>query len=46
MVLTLQDYFPLCSTFKLLDSTGAICLRREIGEDCRASIQPTPDDRP
>jgi glycosyltransferase involved in cell wall biosynthesis len=37
-VMTLQDYFPLCSTFKLLDSTGQTCLRREIGEDCVATV--------
>jgi glycosyltransferase involved in cell wall biosynthesis len=37
-VVTLQDYFPLCSTFRLLDSTGAVCLRREIGADCMASV--------
>ncbi len=38
VVLTLQDYFPLCSTFKLLDVHGKVCLRREIGEDCVATI--------
>jgi glycosyltransferase involved in cell wall biosynthesis len=37
-IMTLQDYFPLCSTFKLLDSNGRVCLRREIGEDCVATI--------
>ena len=36
-VFTLQDYFPLCSTFKLLDSQGKVCMRREIGEDCVAT---------
>ena len=35
---TLQDYFPLCSTFKLLDHSGAVCLRREIGPDCVATV--------
>src|SRR4051794_4580632 len=29
-VFTLQDYFPLCSTFKLLDARGQVCLRRQI----------------
>ncbi|HEU4979337.1 MAG TPA: glycosyltransferase, partial [Solirubrobacteraceae bacterium] len=37
-VVTLQDYFPLCSTFRLLDATGRVCLRREIGADCMASV--------
>lgn len=37
-VFTLQDYFPLCSTFKLLDADGRICLRREIGADCVATV--------
>lgn len=36
-VMTLQDYFPLCSTFKLLDADGRVCLRREIGTDCVAT---------
>lgn len=43
-VVTLQDYFPLCSTFKLLDADGRVCLRREIGADCVAST--TADPRP
>lgn len=42
-VVTLQDYFPLCSTFRLLDASGAVCLRRDIGADCMASI--AADDR-
>lgn len=37
-VMTLADYFPLCSAFKLLDSEGQVCLRREIGADCVATI--------
>jgi len=37
-VMTLQDYFPLCSTFKLLDSGGRVCLRQEVGEDCVATV--------
>ncbi len=36
-VATLQDYFPLCSTFKLLDSNGEVCLRTRIGQDCAAT---------
>jgi glycosyltransferase involved in cell wall biosynthesis len=43
-IVTLQDYFPLCSTFKLLDANGRTCLRREIGEDCVASSAADPRD--
>ncbi len=43
VVVTLQDYFPLCSTFKLFDAHGQVCLRREIGADCVAST--VADDR-
>lgn len=38
VVLTLQDYYLLCPAFKLLDSTGNMCLRREVGADCVATI--------
>jgi len=38
VVLTLQDYFPLCPAFKLLDSRGQVCLRRDVGEDCVATL--------
>ena len=41
-VMTLADYFPLCSTFKLLDSEGRVCLRREIGADCVATVASDP----
>jgi glycosyltransferase involved in cell wall biosynthesis len=41
-VVTLQDYFPLCSTFKLLDAEGRVCLRREIGADCVAAVAADP----
>jgi glycosyltransferase involved in cell wall biosynthesis len=34
MLMTLQDYGPLCTTLRLFDSGGAICRRREIGADC------------
>jgi len=37
-VLTLQDYFLLCPTFKLLDSRGQVCLRTEVGADCVATV--------
>jgi glycosyltransferase involved in cell wall biosynthesis len=43
-VVTLQDYFPLCSTFKLLDAGGRVCLRREIGADCVATNAADPRD--
>ena len=36
-ILALQDYFPLCSTFKLLDSEGKVCLRQRVGADCVAT---------
>src|SRR3954454_3273501 len=42
VVLTLQDYFPLCSTFRLLDAGGRVCLRREIGADCVATTDADP----
>lgn len=38
VVMTLQDYYLLCPSFKLLDSAGAVCLRREVGADCVATI--------
>jgi hypothetical protein len=37
-IVTLQDYFPVCSTFKLLDAAGRVCTRLEIGADCAATI--------
>jgi glycosyltransferase involved in cell wall biosynthesis len=39
---TLQDYFALCPTFKLLDAEGRVCLRREIGADCVATTAADP----
>jgi glycosyltransferase involved in cell wall biosynthesis len=41
-VFTLQDYFPLCSTFKLLDADGRVCLRRDVGADCMATTAADP----
>jgi len=41
-IVTLQDYFPLCSTFKLLDADGRVCQRREIGADCIATSAADP----
>jgi glycosyltransferase involved in cell wall biosynthesis len=34
VVVTLEDYLPLCPTLKLLDIDGAICLRDEVGPQC------------
>ena len=42
VVMTLHDYFLLCSTFKLFDSDGKVCLRREIGADCVATTAAAP----
>ncbi len=44
VVFTLQDYFALCSTFKLLDSGRAVCLRSDIGADCVATTAQAPTD--
>ncbi len=41
-VLTLQDYFALCPTFKLLDAEGNVCLRHQIGGDCVATTAAEP----
>src|SRR4051794_19529322 len=45
VVMTLHDYFLLCSTFKLFDSQGSVCLRREIGADCVATTAGAPGGR-
>ena len=42
--LTLQDYFPLCPDFKLVDSRGELCLRRDVGEECRLTLQQSDRD--
>jgi glycosyltransferase involved in cell wall biosynthesis len=44
VLFTLQDYFALCPTFKLLDATGRVCLRREVGADCVATVAADPRD--
>jgi glycosyltransferase involved in cell wall biosynthesis len=33
-VMTLQDYLPLCPTFRLYDYRGEVCLQREVGHKC------------
>jgi glycosyltransferase involved in cell wall biosynthesis len=35
-VMTLQDYFPLCATLRLVDADGRLCTRLAVGEDCVA----------
>lgn len=45
VVMTLHDYFLLCSTFKLFDSDGRVCLRREVGADCVATTATAPGGR-
>jgi glycosyltransferase involved in cell wall biosynthesis len=44
VVMTLQDYFPLCATVRLFDSDGRVCLRREIGADCALRNADAPPD--
>jgi glycosyltransferase involved in cell wall biosynthesis len=34
LVMTLQDYFPLCPTVKLYDADGQICMRRDPAPQC------------
>src|SRR2546421_3566443 len=43
-VMTLQDYFPLCATLRLVDSDGRRCMRREVGADCVARNYDAPSD--
>jgi glycosyltransferase involved in cell wall biosynthesis len=44
VVMTLQDYFPLCATLRLLDSDGRVCLRRDVREDCALRNADAPAD--
>jgi glycosyltransferase involved in cell wall biosynthesis len=44
VVMTLQDYFPLCATVRLLDGDGRVCLRRDVGEDCAERNAAAPAD--
>jgi len=34
VVMTLQDYFPLCPTLKLFDTDGRVCMRRDPAPEC------------
>jgi glycosyltransferase involved in cell wall biosynthesis len=43
VVMTLQDYFPLCPTLRLLDADGARCLRG-VGPACAAACAGAPRD--
>jgi glycosyltransferase involved in cell wall biosynthesis len=43
-VMTLQDYFPLCATVRLIDVDGRVCLRRAVGEDCALRNAAAPAD--
>jgi glycosyltransferase involved in cell wall biosynthesis len=44
VVMTLQDYFPLCATVRLFDSDGRVCLRRDIQADCAIRNAGAPPD--
>lgn len=44
VLMTLQDYFPLCATLRLYDTSGSVCLRREVGDDCVANNAGAPTD--
>src|SRR4051794_36959609 len=43
-LMTLQDYQPLCSTLRLYDAEGKVCLRHEVGADCVARNAGAPPD--
>ena len=43
-LMTLQDYFPLCTTLRLFDADGHVCMRQEVGDDCVASNAHAPAD--
>lgn len=46
VLMTLQDYSPLCPTVKLFDVDGAVCLRREPASECVRCCRDAPaDDR-
>src|SRR5688500_12833118 len=41
-VVTLQDYYFVCPTFKLLDAQGRVCERHEVGAACAATVAADP----
>ena len=44
VVMTLQDYFPLCPTLKLFDSHGEVCMRRDPAPECMRCCRDAPPD--
>lgn len=44
VIMTLQDYLPLCPTLKLFDTEGRVCLRRDPGEQCSRCCAAAPTD--
>src|SRR5919202_407350 len=44
IVMTLQDYFPLCPTLKLFDSHGEVCMRRDPAPECVRCCRDAPPD--
>lgn len=44
VVMTLQDYLPLCPTLKLYDTQERICLRRDPGAECARCCAAAPRD--
>jgi glycosyltransferase involved in cell wall biosynthesis len=45
VVMTLQDYFPLCPTVKLFDHTQHNCLKKNVGPICRVCCQHATDQQ-
>ncbi len=41
-VVTLQDYFFVCPNFKLLDASGRVCSRSDVGASCIATTAADP----
>lgn len=44
-VMTLHDYGALCATLRLVDASGAVCMRTDVGADCVARNAEAPLDR-
>ncbi len=44
VIMTLQDYLPLCPTLKLFDTEARVCLRRDPGEQCSVCCAAAPAD--
>jgi glycosyltransferase involved in cell wall biosynthesis len=44
VIMTLQDYLPLCPTLKLFDTKERVCLRRDPGEQCSVCCAAAPTD--